>query len=148
MTLARIFSVALIVMGHTRLRGMLEVAPTITIGSCRESFFRPTPVPMVPRSINDLLDRFRTTTPMILDYDLGLRVVAVGRVALKWDSSVGLVALVAFLLGVFECTPVIVIGRGQPGKIRVQVRGHDYFVGFAHVALCIVPLPILVRALL
>lgn len=135
-------------MGHTRLRDMLEVAPTITIGSWRESFFRPTPVPMVPRSINYLLNRFRTATPMVLDYDLGLRVVAVSRVTLKWDSSVGLVGLMAFLLGVFECAPVIVVDHGQPGKIRVQVRCHDDFVGFAHIALCIVSLPVLSRALL
>ena len=127
---------------------MLEVAPTISVSSWLESFFRSTPVPMVPRSINNLRDRFRTTTPMLLDYDLGLSVVAVRRVALKWDSSVGLVALVVFLLGVFECAPVIVFDRGQPGKIRVQVRGHDDFVGFAHIALCVVPLPILVRSLL
>ena len=134
--------------GHTRLRDVIKVAPTITISSWLEAFLLPTPVPMVPRSINDLLDRFRTAAPMVLDYDLGLLVVAVGRVALKWDSSVGLVVFMAFLLGVFEIAPVIVIDHGQPGKIRVQVRAHDDFVGFAHVALCIVPLPILVRALL
>ena len=63
---------------------------------------------MVPRGVNDLLDRLSTTPPMLLDDDLGLRVVAVGRVALQRDSAVRLVGLMALLLGVFECAPVIV----------------------------------------
>ena len=147
--LACIFSVVRTHSHHARLRRhVLEMAPTISVGSCLISRSVCIRVSILTRSVNDLLNRFWATAPMLLYNYLRIRVVAVGWVALEWDFPMRLMGFMTFLVRVFKRTSVIVLDNLQPGQVCVQVRAHDDFVGFTHVSLGIVALPILIRSLL